>query len=436
MSSTPHRSAVRSEVSSIIAGETAEAGIPAQLGALGGTHVLDAFRYRIFQLFWVSQFARSASFWGETVARNWLVWDLTGSALMLGWLNLTQSVPGIVLGPLGGVMADRFNRKLILVFAQSALLLCYGTMALLLLAGAVQVWHLFVVAAAMGLIGAVEMSTRQSLLPRLVPDSTLLNAVSMNQVAVNISRIFGPAASGLLLAGVGAKGAYIAAFFILLISISAISSIRIPRDDSGTQRAPVFKSLLEGLRYMARGNPDIRVVMLMAFVVILFGMTYNTMMPVIAANIFGLGPSGYGTLLTITGVGALAASFTMAFKGEVQHGGLTLMVAGLVLLACVVGVSISPSVVLGGALFLIIGGAQALVFAMANTLLLRLSPPEMQGRVMSIFMLDWALIPLGATMAGFIADAAGIRVALLAVALLGLVVVGTVSLLSPRVRKL
>lgn len=402
----------------------------------GAGRILEAFQYRDYRFLWISQFSRAGAFWGETVARNWLVWDLTESAKMLGFLNLSQSIPGILLGPVGGVIADRFNRKKIILMCQSTVLLCYGAMAILLLTGAIQLWHLFVVAAVMGTASTLEMPTRQSLIPRLVPDSRLLNAISLNMVAMNFSRIFGPAGSGLLLAGVGAKGTYIAAFCIMFISLAAIFSIRMPPMEPQSERTSMFKGMMQGMRYITKENHDIRILMILTFAVIFFGMTYTTLMPAIAEGIFDLGPSGYGTLLGITGIGALIGSLTLAFKGEIKRGGLLYIFGGILLMLSVIGIGLSPFVLIGGALFLLVGASQSIIFAVSNTLLLRLSPKEMQGRVMSLYMLDWALIPLGATVAGFIADVSNIRVALVAVSVLGLAVVGSISLLSSRVRKL
>ena len=372
--------------------------------------------------------------WMEQIARNWLVWELTGSGLALGFTNLARSLPQMFMALPAGVVADRFNKKWVLLACQTVSFSCYVTLFLLVVTDAIQLWHIYLFTAIMGSSMAFNQPARQSLVPRLVPPEALLNAVSLNMVAMNTTRVLGPALAGLLIGLWDVDAAYGAAMVIFSMVLVATVMLRASEARSLNRGGSARGQLFEGVSYVVR-NPSILAIMAVALATFTFAMPYNTILPIVADDVFHIGPAGYGLLLSVAGAGALAGGIGMAALGDFPHKGKLFLVAAGSFGFFIAILGLSPWVVVAFAAMLLIGASQSIFMAAGSTVILKMTPPNLQGRVMSVYSLDHALMPLGSAMAGGLADAFSASVALVALGIICTSLVLTTGTLLPAARR-
>jgi len=365
-----------------------------------------ALRNRDYRLLWFGQLGHSASLWVETVARSWLVWELTGSATLLATVNLLRAIPMLILGLLAGVAADRFDKRKLLIITKSVTLANYLVMATLITTGAVQVWHVLLSAFVMGSSMAFEQPTRTSLVPSLVGKGELTNAVALNSAAMNITRVAGPAAAGLLIAPLGVGGVYYTSAGVYIGTLIATIMMRVPPTSARSGVTSPWADLVEGFRYVYR-EKTILVLMILALIPMVFGMPYMTLLPIFADQILNIGASGLGWLHSASGVGALLAVFTIASLGRVNHKGLLAVIGILAFGAFLVVFSQSIWVPLSIAMMVLVGFASTAFRVLINTSLLEIAPSELHGRVMAFYTLDRGLVPLGTMTVGPLADVIG-----------------------------
>jgi MFS family permease len=397
-------------------------------------HVLLPFsslRYPAYRALWAGQFGQAGAMWLEMVARNWIMWDMTHQGLMLAMLNLARAGPGLGFGLIAGVVADRVNKKRVLQIAQVATLASHLIMVLLLATGNLEIWHLFASSFVNGVANAFNQPTRQSMIAQVVPRESLLNAVSLNQIAVNTSRILGPSLSGVLIAVSGATSAYIAASTTYLIVIAATVFLPALQPVANARRLSMAGSLKEGLGFAFRTAP-VRDVLLLMLGFYIFAMPYTSLMPIIADEVLGIGAGGYGLLLSLAGAGALLGGFVNA---SVRGAGSPMRIvrtAALAFSGLLIALAFTPWVALAMVLMLGLGAASTTFMAWSNSTVLALTPQEMQGRVMSVNAMDRGLVPLGTAMGGLLRDFFSASVALSS---LGVLCGGVVLALSAASRK-
>jgi MFS family permease len=365
-----------------------------------------ALRNRNYRLLWIGQLGHSAALWVETIARSWLIWELTGSATLLATVNLLRAIPMLILGLLAGVAADRFDKRKLLIITKSVTLVNYLVMATLITTGAVQVWHVLVSAFVMGSSMAFEQPTRTSLVPSLVGKEELTNAVALNSAAMNITRVAGPAAAGLLIAPLGVGGVYYISAGVYIGTLIATIMMRVPPMKAREVGTSAWVDLAEGFRYVYR-EKTILVLMILALIPMVFGMPYMTLMPIFADKILNIGASGLGWLHSASGVGALLAVFTIATLGRVNHKGFLAVIGIFAFGAFLMVFAQSTWVPLSILMMVLIGYASTAFRVLINTSLLETSPPELHGRVMAFYTLDRGLVPLGTMTVGPLADVIG-----------------------------
>jgi MFS family permease len=373
---------------------------------------------RSFQLLLAGTVLSQTGQWMQQVALGWLVLDLTGSAFYLGLAGFLRSIPQLFLSLPGGILADRVDRGKLLGTAQGFAALFSLILAFLVVTGAVQIWHVLVLTFLSGSAMAMIFPVRQALVPDVVPRKDLANAVALTSSGNNVTRMVGPALAGVLIGIVGIAACFFVQAGGLLLALWTSLALRLaPRVSAGAQatgsRSPV-DDLREAYHYI-RGNSAIASLLAAAAIPTLFGMPYMSFLPVFARD-FGIGASGLGVLMMAAGMGSVAGSigFTMAGnfrrKGAVQVTCIGLF--GLSLLAFSF-VSWLP----GALALLACAGVSSSVYMATNmTLLQTLAPAELRGRIISVYMLSWGLMPLGTLPLGAIADSFG---APLAVALGG-----------------
>jgi MFS family permease len=365
-----------------------------------------ALRHRNYRLFVGGQLVSLIGTWLQSVAQAWLVYRLAGSPFLLGLVGFCGQLPVLLLSPLGGAAADRLDRRRVLVATQSAAMLLALLLGALTVARLVTVPAVMAIAAALGVVNAFDMPTRQSFVIEMVSRNDLPNAIALNSSMVNAARMLGPAVAGVLVAAVGEGWCFILNGLSYVAVILALLRIRVPARARQVP-ASMRSHLAGGFRFAARSGP-IRALLALIGVVSLFGMPYAVLMPVFADRVLGVGARGLGMLMGASGVGALCGALLLARRRAVKGlgswvvsaaggFGLSLMLFGL-----------SRRLGLSLPILFLTGLTTVLHSAASNTLLQTLSPDEMRGRVMSLFsMMFLGMAPFGAFFAGAAAQRIG-----------------------------
>ena len=343
----------------------------------------------------------------QSIAESWLVYRLTGSALLLGATGFASQIPVFLVAPLGGIVADRFNRQRIVIGTQISSMILALILALLTLTGVIRVWHVFVLAALLGVVNAFDIPARQSFLVDMVGKEDLMNAIALNSTMFNGARVIGPAIAGILVARIGEGWCFLVNGLSYIAVIAGLLMMRVDRPTSLAKHGPALAHLIEGYRF-ARHTAPIRSILLLLGLVSLVAMPYTVLMPVFADQILHGGARGLGILMGATGVGALLGALTLATRSGVL--GLGRWVAftcggfgfSLVLFA------FSRHFWLSVALLLPVGFCMMLGMASSNTLIQAMTPDHLRGRVMAMYtMMFMGMAPFGSLFAGGIAEHLG-----------------------------
>jgi MFS family permease len=268
----------------------------------------DSLAVRDYRLLWLGQCNNSMGQWMDQVTRGWLIYSLTGSPVQLGLATATRGIPLLLFGVIAGALADRSGRKAQLIVAQVTNCGLNVTLATLVLTGMVQPWHVYVTGFMAGTVQAFQQPARQTLISDIVGNERLMNALALNSAAVNSSRAIGPSVAGALITLVGIAGSYyVQACMYALASLWTVQ-MRVPdrsSDQAGRAREGFFQSIVSGFSYI-KNAPDIRMLLLLALGPLTFGMSYMSLMPLVAKDILGGGAALQGLLLTSVGIGSLA----------------------------------------------------------------------------------------------------------------------------------
>lgn len=344
----------------------------------------------------------------QWVAQAWLVYRLTGSAVLLGTVGFASQVPVFLLSPIGGVVADRRDRRRVLLATQSASMVLALGLALLTLSGRIEVWQLLALAAMLGVANGFDIPARQSFVVELVGRQDLVNAIALNSSMFNGARIVGPAIAGIVVAAVGEGYCFLANAVSYLAVLASLLAIRLPpRARLAPARSSPAAQILEGWRFVA-GTSPIRALLLLLGLVSLTGMPYAVLMPVIAEDVLHAGASGLGLLMGASGTGALIGALVLARRTSLRGLGSWVAWAALAFGAALVAFSLSRQFWLSVVLLLPVGFSMLLQMSSSNTLIQSMVPDELRGRVMSAYsMMFMGMSPLGALLAGTLAEAVG-----------------------------
>jgi MFS family permease len=339
----------------------------------------------------------------QAVAQAWLVYRLTNSPVVLGVVAFWGQISVFVLAPLGGTVADRISRHTILIATQTAAMLLSFLLAALALTGSIQIWHVFTIAAMLGVANAFEFPARQAFVADLVPKDELLSAVTLNSSVINTARMIGPAVAGFLIAAIGegwcffANGvSYIAVIVGLLLM--SIEPTRHPRVNS------LRADIAETFRFV-RHHGTVAALLFLLGLVSLMGMRYDVLMPVFANEVSHGGPSAYGLLMGASGVGAILGSLSLMVLGKVRWLGDWIGLSTAAFGASLVLLSFSRSFRLSATWMLLVGFSMVAQLDSSNTLVQEMVPDKLRGRVMSVWttMLT-GLAPFGSLLTGVLAQ--------------------------------
>jgi MFS family permease len=369
----------------------------------------------------------------QSVAQGWLVYRLTGSAVLLGLVSFSGQIPVFLLAPLGGALADRRPRRSILIATQTCAMLLTFALATLTLTGHVREWHIFVVAALLGVVNAFDIPARQSFVIDMVGKEDLVNAIALNSSMFNGARIVGPAIAGVLITAIGEGWCFLANALSYTAVIAGLLSMRVAasvRQDGG---GSAIEKIREGFVFVGRNGP-VRALMLLLGIVSLTGMPYAVLMPIFADRILGGGPSGLGILMGASGLGALLGAVALATRKGIQGLGRWVAFASAGFGTGLILFSLSHSFWLSAALLVPTGFSLIVQMASSNTLVQSMVPDELRGRVMAVYsMMFMGMAPVGALLAGTLAGRLG---APLTVALGGAVCILAASLFALRLPRL
>lgn len=367
---------------------------------------------RNYRVFFVGQGISLVGTWVRRTAMGWLVYQLTGSKALLGLVMGLATFPMFVLSPWAGSIADRVDKRRMLVITQLAATLTSGTIAFLVLTDRIEVWSLAVLATAGGVAFAFEVPARQAFIVELVGRERLMNAIALNSGLVNLSRIFGPAIAGIVMGTLGMGICFTIDAASYLVVVVTLLGLSLPEFRPQPRRGSQWQELLEGVREV-HGNRRVRILLLLLFLVGVFGWSFQTLMPAIAPDHMDLDATRYGALMSMFGVGAIVGALFVAGRREGSSGrgpvfgGVWLMSGGIYLVALLgwwLGARTASFWAVSGALMLT--GLGAVTFmSTANTLVQTSVEDGIRGRIMGIYAVSFGgSLPLGAFLAGFVAQ--------------------------------
>jgi MFS transporter, DHA1 family, staphyloferrin A biosynthesis exporter len=365
-----------------------------------------ALHSRVFQIFMSGSLVTRVGDWMDLVALNWAVLQLTNSPLMLGVVNACRLLPTFLLSLPAGLLADRYDRRKLLIYIQLAMMFLTFCLGYLVDSGTTLFWVFILIVTLRSMLAAMDSPIRNALLPNLVSPNAMSSAIAINTLVINLSRIIGPAIAGMLLAVTDiANLFYINAWGTLgvLISLLMIRSHAVPKFNKKNREKTTFK---EAADYV-KSQPAVQSLLILAIVPMIFGFPYTTMMPLFARDLLNLGPEGFGLLLSISSIGALVGGTWLSLGKEIRG-------AGKWLICSVMGFGLSLLLFIAAQNFLQAGIAMFLVGltsqtyrTMSRITLQVLVPDQLRGRVLSIALMDRGFIPLGAIFLGAIATWAG-----------------------------
>ncbi|HTQ87133.1 MAG TPA: MFS transporter [Candidatus Solibacter sp.] len=371
-----------------------------------------ALRHRNFRLFFAGQLISLIGTWMQTVAQAWLVYRLTGSAVLLGTVTFVSQIPVFFLATAGGIVADRLPKRRVVVASQSAEMILAFLLAGLTLSGVVQVWHIVVLAGLLGVANAFDIPARQAFFVEIVGKEDLQSAIGLNSSIFNGARIIGPTIAGILVATIREGWCFFingVSFFAVLV---ALLVMRIEEPAVASKKRNGWQDALEGFRY-ALDSPTISSLLLLVALVSVVGIPYTVLMPIIADKVLHGGARELGLLMSATGVGAVMGALTLAMRTGVRGlGRLAAMAAGGFGASLVV-FSFSHWLVVSMVLLVPVGYFVMLQMAATNTLLQSMAPDHLRGRIVALYsMMFMGMTPAGALGAGFAADHLGAPITL------------------------
>ena len=375
-----------------------------------------ALRHRNFRLYWSGQVVSLVGTWMQSVSQPWLVLELGGTPLQVGTVVALQFLPSLVLTPFAGVLADRVDRRRLLLITQSLAMLQATTLFALTFSGVVQIWQIQLLALALGLVSAVDMPARQSFAAVLVPRSDLTNAIALSSASFNLGRVIGPAVAGVTLALYGSAfnfGLNAISYLAVLIGLLLIDPAGIATTSETGARGAIWASVRQGVAY-ATTTPVVLWSLVLLGGMSVFALNFQVLLPVYARQTLAVEAGGYGLLFATMGLGSLMGSLTLASMGE-RRPRLRLILGGgatFVALEIALGLTSSPGAAY--ALLAAIGFASMLMVNTINATVQHAVPDQLRGRVMALYVTVFAGAgPFGSVLAGAIAQWSGAPAALI-----------------------
>ncbi len=405
--------------------------VGAAASEVGMLHSLRA--YPAFRLLLLGTLATNSAFWMYQVSAGWLALQLTDSPLFVGLTGFAGGIPLLVVSLPAGVVIDRFDRRKVLRAAQCGVMVVAGLFAILVGTGAIEPWSILVLASAYGTVMSFIFPTRTTIVPSLVQRVDLANAVALNAAGQNATRVVGPSLAGILIAAIGVSGTFAVAAAMQILALYSTSRLPATASEETARRGIGGTSLTVGLRIVAKDSFLVALI-LMALATNVLVMPYINLMPVFARDELGVGSSGLGMLLASTGLGTVAGALSVARSRRLTTWAPAQVVtaAGFALLVLVF--AITPIVPVAALLLFAAGWMSASFLAINQTALQLKVADEVRGRVLSIYLLTWGMLPIGQLTVGALANQFGAPVAMAVACSVALAFIGVIGRRYPSLR--
>jgi MFS family permease len=388
---------------------------------------------RNFRYLWFGQLLSATAMHADMVARSWLVWDLTRSSTSVASVLVARAIPMLILGLIGGVAADRFNRRRLLMIIQVWTLLMHVIMAGLLLSGQIELWHVYVLAFGLGAGMAMNQPARTSIIPNLVDRKDMFNAMSLNSIAINTTRLGGPALIAILIAATDVGWAYVWAAGAFAVVIWTTTRITIPDVTSKKSKGNPFSQLIEGFVYIGRHRVILALVLL-GLGPLAIGYSHQVLLPQLVEEQYGRGIGLLGVLTSVGAVGGLSAGLFIASRRTMSRKGRMMLLAATSYGLALLGFSGATFIWMAFPLIIWIGASQTIFRAGNSVSLVELAPDRLRGRIISATLLDTALSPAAGIADGIVADRWGVSAGYMLLSAGCLGVVALTLLIYPRIK--
>jgi predicted MFS family arabinose efflux permease len=345
--------------------------------------IFKAFHYRDFRLMWIGACTSSIGTWMQIVAQGWLIYRLSHSAFFLALDQFLGGIPIFLFSLIGGVVADRIERRKILLVSQYMQMASAGILTILVATGVVHVWHILCLSFVSGLAQAFGGPAYSALIPTLVDREDMPNAIALNSIQFNMAVTIGPALAGQALAKLGEKwcfGLNAVSFLAPIITLSIITTRFLPQKTAES----MFNSLKQGIKFV-RKQHSMGALIVLAFCMTALAMPMRTYIPVFVKDIFHRGPETYGNLLSLMGVGSICGSLIIASMGNIRNKGRVALTMLICLGAAISVFALSKSLPLDYAILVLVGASMMAVFATVTSLVQLITTDDMRGRVMSVY---------------------------------------------------
>jgi len=378
-------------------------------GMLSWRQTFSALKHRNFRLFFAGQLISLIGTWMQNTAQGWLVYQLTGSKMLLGIVAAVGSTPMMLFSVWGGSVADRFPKRQIVLWTQTTMMVTALVFAALVASHQIRVWHIMVLAGMGGLAMAFDMPARQAFMMEMTSREDLMNAVSLNSSIVNGARVVGPSVAGLLMAHVGMAMCFFLNGLSFIAVIAGLLMMRLPKFVPVDHPGSAVAHALEGFYYVWR-HWRMKTMLILFAIVGIFGWSYSVMMPAFAREVLHVDERGYGMLLSANGVGALLGALTVASVGHRANRRFLVLGGLLIFSAMLLLISVVTNYYLALLCLGVAGWGMLLFFSTINTLLQTSASDAMRGRVMGIWALVFgAMTPLGGLEAGALSHFLGLQ---------------------------
>ncbi len=373
--------------------------------------------------------------WMEEVARGWLVvHELHGSALQVGLLGFIRGFSQLLVSPFAGALVDRLDRRRVATVTQIVPAIDALIIAILVATGNVALWQLYPLVAIGGISGAVNVPTRQVLVYDVVGGENIANAIALNSVVANVSRVIAPAVGGIVIGSVGIAASYYAQTVFFVLATGATFLLK-PTTHAEPVRTPVWQSIREGLSYV-RGDPTMARLVLLNVIPNLLIYPYVAMIPIFAEDVLHVGSEGYGVLLTGVGIGSIPGGLIVAGMSRSERKGITMGFAACLYMSMVVLFALSTVFALSLAILVVAGVGWSMMVTLNQTLLQINVADAFRGRVLSLYTMASGFTPFGSLALGASADEFGVRSAVAVFAFTALLLAATLGIGSAQVRRL
>jgi MFS family permease len=368
---------------------------------------LRSLRHRNFRLLLEGALISSSGDFMQNVAQSWLVWHISQSPVAIGVVAFFDTLPRLLVGAVGGAIADRFDRRRVLMITQAAAMIQALIYWLAVEFEVIELWHIAVLAFFLGVVNTINQTSRQSLVNSLVPREELLNAIGLQSSIFNFSKILGPSAGGMIIAFIGVSGCFLVNAISFVFLLFNLYLMDLPPWEKRPRAQSLWEDIKEGFRFL-RNDRRILYIVGISYVMAMFGAPYNRFVPIFATNVLHVGPSGFGLLMSAPGIGATIAALVLASVSKLRVGTRAIC-------SCVIGFALSLTLFAFSHSFIFsliflasVGFCQIGERALTNTAIQMATPQALLGRVLSLFFMDRGLWSLGGLMMGASASAIGI----------------------------